>query len=412
MLAFLIVCCLLDEPAAPASASKQVMAVPPGLASPFFEVRAEAQARLLALRQEDGQAVARELLRSADPRLRLAGVEWYRSHLELGNAIDESAFAAALRAENDPEVRVRALHVVAQSEALTKSFAELVAAGSGSPAELEVVLDARIVHLCEQVMLDGGVPGFFDGQFAAMHAVDSTALIRILRFAWDPRLHPVVRTLMIVALHETRPPGLEMFLQPLLVRADLEVILQYQAKWNFNMSAYDVRESMRMNVSQYARFSLAKAGIAGPIEQKISELKVRYLDLMRRAQRNPDPDRDRPSFTLEEALDFLFQVGYHEQQLDRYDEAEAAYREIALCREDVRVKRWAHYNLACIRAIQGRNDEAIAELEAAVRAGFNDVRWAARDGDLKPLRDDLRFQRILAGMPAVDPKAPKNESGK
>lgn len=377
------------------------------LASPWFEVRARAQSRLLALHPSEGQEIATRLLADPDPRLRLAAVEWYREQIDLGCAVAEAPFAAAYLVEKDALVRDRAVHVAAALPAVVESARARVARGDVAPAEYDALLDARIVRLCEAVMLDGGVPGFFDGQFAAIHAVDDTALLRMLRFTWDPRLHPVMRTLMIMALHEPRPPSLEMFLQPMLIPASIEVLIQHTFTWKFNTSAMDVRQNLVASYSQYARFSLAKAGIAGPIDQKIAELRTQHEEYAKRARNEFDEDhrdfdRDRAEFDLQIAMDFLFQVGYHQQQLDRYDAAEEAYRTIIASEINVRSKRWAHYNLACIRAIQGRNDDAIDELTKAVHSGFNDVRWAARDGDLKPLRDDPRFKRLLAGLPPPD----------
>lgn len=369
------------------------------LASPWFEVRSRAQDRLLALQPSEGQEIAARLLRDPNPRMRLAGVEWYREQLDIGGAVLEEPFAAAFANETDPLVRNRAIHVAAAFPTIVERMKRGAETGEVAPPDLDAVLDARILRLCEAVMLDGGVPGFFDGQFAAMNAVDETALLRILRFAWDPRVHPVARTLMIMALQEPRPPALEMFLFPLLRAPMAEVAVQHAFKWNFDTTPFDVRQNLVATYSQYARFSLAKAGIAGPIDEKIAALRSRYLEYFARSRESARTNPDRAEFELEEAMDFLFQVGYHHQQLDRYDAAEEAYRSIIDCGTDVRSKRWAHYNLACIRAIQGRNDDAIAELTRAVAVGFNDVRWAARDGDLKPLRDDPRFQRLLAGLP-------------
>lgn len=384
------------------------------LASPWFEVRARAQSRLLALHPSEGQAIATRLLADPDPRLRLAAVEWYREQIDLGTTVEEAPFAAAYLVESDPLVRDRALHVAAALPAVVESARARVARGDVSPAEYDALLDARVVRMCEAVMLDGGVPGFFDGQFAAMHAVDETALLRMLRFAWDPRLHPVMRTLMIMAMHEPRPPSLEMFLQPMLISASIEVLIQHNFTWKFNTTAMDVRQNLVASYSQYARFSLAKAGIAGPIDQKIAALRSQHDEYAKRARREfakagREFDEERAEFDFQLAMDFLFQVGYHQQQLDRYDAAEEAYRTIIASEINVRSKRWAHYNLACIRAIQGRNDEAIDELTKAVASGFNDVRWAARDGDLKSLRDDPRFQRLLAGLPPPDAAKPPDD---
>jgi hypothetical protein len=58
------------------------------------------------------------------------------------------------------------------------------------------------------------------------------------------------------------------------------------------------------------------------------------------------------------------------------------------------------YNLACVRARQGRSAEALAALKAAVEAGFADRAWIERDADLTGLRALPEFRKIVEGLPA------------
>ncbi len=53
------------------------------------------------------------------------------------------------------------------------------------------------------------------------------------------------------------------------------------------------------------------------------------------------------------------------------------------------------YNLACIWSLAGKTDAAIDCLERAVRAGLTQKSWLDHDGNLDPLRGDLRFQTLL-----------------
>lgn len=53
------------------------------------------------------------------------------------------------------------------------------------------------------------------------------------------------------------------------------------------------------------------------------------------------------------------------------------------------------YNLACSYALLGKPDEAFDALEKAVERGFSDAEHLARDEDLKSLRDDPRFKKLL-----------------
>jgi len=77
----------------------------------------------------------------------------------------------------------------------------------------------------------------------------------------------------------------------------------------------------------------------------------------------------------------------------KYDEAEKRLRE-TIGRAPYQIV--AHYNLGCVLARQGKNDEALASLEKAVQLGFRDRKHIEEDEDLAGLRGEARFQTILA----------------
>ena len=54
------------------------------------------------------------------------------------------------------------------------------------------------------------------------------------------------------------------------------------------------------------------------------------------------------------------------------------------------------YNFACLRAVQGRTDEAIDYLERAAEAGFTDFTHIGADPDLETLRDLPRYQQFIS----------------
>ena len=54
-----------------------------------------------------------------------------------------------------------------------------------------------------------------------------------------------------------------------------------------------------------------------------------------------------------------------------------------------------HYDLACIRALNGEFDPALESLEQALELGSQDYRWARHDPDLAELAEDPRFQSLL-----------------
>jgi hypothetical protein len=54
-----------------------------------------------------------------------------------------------------------------------------------------------------------------------------------------------------------------------------------------------------------------------------------------------------------------------------------------------------HYNLACLEAIQGRSDAALASLRRAVELRPEVAQWARDDEDLESLRDDPGFRSLV-----------------
>jgi tetratricopeptide (TPR) repeat protein len=56
----------------------------------------------------------------------------------------------------------------------------------------------------------------------------------------------------------------------------------------------------------------------------------------------------------------------------------------------------AHFNIACMSSLLGRTDDAFDHLQAAVEAYPEYVKNAREDEDLTSLRDDPRFQALVA----------------
>jgi len=54
------------------------------------------------------------------------------------------------------------------------------------------------------------------------------------------------------------------------------------------------------------------------------------------------------------------------------------------------------YNAACNFALMGKTDEAFKHLERAIEFGTVSAAWMRNDGDLKVLRQDERFEALLA----------------
>ena len=56
------------------------------------------------------------------------------------------------------------------------------------------------------------------------------------------------------------------------------------------------------------------------------------------------------------------------------------------------------YNVGCMYSQMGNKDRAIELVDRGVKLGFGYRAWLEHDGDLDPLRDDPRFQAILARL--------------
>lgn len=55
-----------------------------------------------------------------------------------------------------------------------------------------------------------------------------------------------------------------------------------------------------------------------------------------------------------------------------------------------------HYNLACLEAIGGQREEALAQLDQAIALDPRTAAWAREDEDLAPLRGDQKFDALTA----------------
>ena len=59
------------------------------------------------------------------------------------------------------------------------------------------------------------------------------------------------------------------------------------------------------------------------------------------------------------------------------------------------------YNSACVFALDGEIDRALAAIEGAVRGGYTYREWLEHDPDLVHLRAHRRFQALMESLPLV-----------
>ena len=187
-------------------------------------------------------------------------------------------------------------------------------------------------------------------------------------------------------------------LDPLIIPAHEEV--------DINRDAWDaagridspefIQKLQRADISEHARFAMAKDGEPERVLEKIRELEHgvsrQLADIL-----DPSADSDR-DFVLAWKRQMVFDIGYHYQQFDDFEHASEWFRKLTEALPGQRETRWAHYNLACIAALQGRPDEAMEHLKAAWAVGFADVSWMQEDGDLRSLRERPDFQALVQTM--------------
>ena len=106
-------------------------------------------------------------------------------------------------------------------------------------------------------------------------------------------------------------------------------------------------------------------------------------------------------------------VAERHMELNPDDPRAATMRAVSLCRVGQQTEglHWAEqalaldprdagvrYNVACLYALEGALDKALACLDEVVRAGFGNRAWIEKDPDLASLRGHPRFQQLIAKM--------------
>lgn len=75
---------------------------------------------------------------------------------------------------------------------------------------------------------------------------------------------------------------------------------------------------------------------------------------------------------------------------------ELAYSTIEEALEDYPGHPRVHYELACLRALQGRRDDAIEHLASAIEGEPATAKWAREDSDFDALRADAEFVKLVS----------------
>jgi hypothetical protein len=269
------------------------------------------------------------------------------------------------------------------------------------------------------LMRDGGVPGFYDGQFDAL----TGSFEDLARLASDPDVHTTMRMMAVMALQEASddPELLTAILEPLIIPAEFEFEIEkdaYSNNFSYTPPGDEViREELRASLSRHARFALAKAGrrldepaMTALILEKIGIMEEHLKFMRQRVLRADHRLSRRPNDDVEFAKVTWFNIGYHYQQFDDYKNAARWFSDLCDSLPAGRDTRWARYNLACMSALSGDPTEAVAHLRRAYGAGFTDVSWMQEDGDLDSLRGREDFEALIQLMLSGEGTSPLDGS--
>ncbi len=84
-------------------------------------------------------------------------------------------------------------------------------------------------------------------------------------------------------------------------------------------------------------------------------------------------------------------------EMGRYEDGLAADRDMVRLQPR---SPTAWYNLACSLSLTGQPDAAFAALDKAIALGYDDAEWMQDDDDFAPIKNDPRFERLLARLQA------------
>lgn len=325
------------------------------------------------------RAAARVLTTRPDPALAPA---LRAAFLKEEDAPARDALGEALAAQPDSLAPLKEAVDAAMKPALTAAFDRAV--------------DGAVALRLAGKIREGLVPGFYKGQFSDLFGIDPRAAERLLEFAHDDALHHVFRVMAVMALNETRRPTLEKDLAP-LIKGELDELENSHDEFFRSFAGpRDIERFREFDLSRYARFSLAKAGMKGPIVRLIRTIDDFLSSPRERIEITQDVDPDnREYWQIEWRRMLLFDSGYYFQQFDDYPNAAARYTRIVTEFPKSRACENAYYNRACIFAIKGRPKEALDDLRSAIRHGFTNVDWLLEDGDLKSLRELPEFKAVV-----------------
>lgn len=291
----------------------------------------------------------------------------------LGRIATATAVEALIDAleREDGEMRDRAVQALEEIGPKAKGAVErrLAQHPEGSPPlklAMQAFLRAQVEKELEKLITERDSCGFFNGQFAEIVILGKSAVPILLgmftqpSYAFresDPKRRHIMRSLAGEALADMNDPSIVPSLVTLFQSETSAAELAFGAQ--------DLEDTLA-----YVLFRLGEKQYLTDMAHRLKS----YLDAS-----NGQADL-RPRLT-----GLLVRMG-------DYAGAESLYNQML---GDPQRGDWAHYNLACLFAIQKKKAKALQHLRDAIQAGFNDVDWIKQDGDLKNLHGDPDYEQLI-----------------
>lgn len=355
-----------------------------------YYCRRYASIKKLASLGEEVLPLMERLLQHAIPRVRAGAAE------AMGRLNSEQAIPSlieALKQESSTMVKQRIAQALARSGILPDTIER--------PHDLkqdkllkDLYNETALKEALEEIMHFGRTPGFYDGQFSSLWRISEDVFDYVMRIAVDDDYAYQDRVLAIMALHERKERDILSGIFPLIMDPETELRMEWDEFITFDITERFILDNRARNLSKYARFSLAKAGMPGYNLAKIKVMKEWLHRNGDRVFRELKPwEKESSVLSFDPYRDFgrnqLLDIGYNYQQYDQFEDAEVWYKlliEKFGNSDDTRLIAEAHYNLACLYSVTGETALAITHLEQSIEKGFLDLSWMERDKDLDAIR--------------------------
>lgn len=218
---------------------------------------------------------------------------------------------------------------------------------------------ATVENLLRGLIPPDGDVGFFDGMFDKLSAMGRGTVPQLVAIARDGALDFTLRNLAIEALGECA------------TAADLDAIREL------------ADDQQLGGLAQAAIYVLARLGDRTKIDEQIAQYRTAIQRIKRVNPRHPQLGRA------------LSELAIRYLRVDDYDSAIQTYKDAI--RSDAGNRGLNYYNLACAYSLNGDVNAGLTALEQAIKEGYKGFEWMKRDGDLKNLRKDPRFRKLLQG---------------